>query len=136
MWELLVRSIYYRSNNNWSWSKNYKCIQIIIIFNMIYLIFKVRIQIQIIWFNNTKHDFHLIFIRIETFYTDSSSFSRLVRTNLLTAFSWQPIFFYGIECFGHYQRPLIINNDGSFLYFHVFFHGGELSYYRGCVAKL
>ena len=23
-----------------------------------------------------------------------------------------------------------------FLYFHVFCHGGELSYYRGCVAKL
>ena len=22
-----------------------------------------------------------------------------------------------------------------FLYFHVFCHGGELSYYRGCVAK-
>ena len=25
---------------------------------------------------------------------------------------------------------------GTFLYFHVFCHGSELSYYRGCLAKL
>ena len=34
---------------------------------------------------------------------------------------------------GHFLEVFVV---GTFLYFHVFWYRGELSYYRVCVAKL